>query len=154
MTPARLMLLAAVITLAGCASTPQASREADAEAKRFLSRPYAAVIYVYRDDFMSAEGASDDTVLHVGERLIGQTLPQTFFMFEVPEGEHVLSGVGRDTGTLRLDTRLGELYFVSLQIVGGTSIFRRVEPETGKRDIVRCCSLMENWVPGQRRLLL
>jgi hypothetical protein len=154
MRTARLALLVAMIALGGCATTPQASREADAEAKRFLARPYAAVIYVYRDDFMSAEGASNDTVLHVGERLIGQTLPQTFFMFEVPEGEHVLSGVGRDQGQLRLSTRLGELYFVSLQVVGGRSIFRQVEPETGKRDIVRCCSLMENWEPGQRRLQL
>jgi hypothetical protein len=33
------------------------------------------------------------------------------------------------------------------------SIFRRVEPETGKRDILRCCSLMENWEPGQRPFL-
>ena len=151
---ARLALLVAMIALAGCASTPQASRERDAEAKRFLSRPDAAVIYVYRNDFPTLGGeSSNDSVLYVNDRLIGATLPMTFFRFDVRAGEHLLRGVARDMGRLTLNTRDGELYFVSLQVVGGTSIFRRVEPETGMRDILRCCSLMENWEPGQRPLL-
>jgi len=151
---ARLALLVAMIALAGCASTPQASRERDAEAKRFLSRPDAAVIHVYRNDFPTLGGeSSNDSVLYVNDRLIGATLPMTFFRFDVRAGEHLLRGVARDMGRLTLNTRDGELYFVSLQVVGGTSIFRRVEPETGMRDILRCCSLMENWEPGQRPLL-
>ena len=151
---ARLALLVAMIALAGCASTPQASRERDAEAKRFLSRPDAAVIYVYRNDFPTLGGeSSNDSVLYVNERLIGATLPMTFFRFDVRAGEHMLRGVARDMGRLTLNTRDGELYFVSLQVVGGRSVFRLVDAETGMRDILRCCSLMENWEPGQRPLL-
>lgn len=150
---ARLALLVAMIAVAGCASTPQASRERDAEAKRFLARPDAAVICVYRDEFPGALGGSSDSVLYVGDRLIGATLPRTFFKFDVRAGEHVLRGFARDQGSLTLDTRDGELYFVSLQVVGGRSLFRRVDAETGKRDILRCCSLLENWEPGQRPLL-
>jgi len=151
---ARLALLVAMIALAGCASTPQASRERDAEAKRFLSRPDAAVIYVYRNDFPTLGGeSSNDSVLYVNERLIGATLPMTFFRFDVRAGEHLLRGVARDMGRLTLNTRDGELYFVSLQVVGGRSVFRLVDAETGMRDILRCCSLMENWEPGQRPLL-
>jgi len=151
---ARLALLVAMIALAGCASTPQASRERDAEAKRFLSRPDAAVIYVYRNDFPTLGGeSSNDSVLYVNDRLIGATLPMIFFRFDVRAGEHLLRGVARDQGRLTLNTRDGELYFVSLQVVGGRSVFRLVDAETGKRDILRCCSLMENWEPGQRPLL-
>jgi len=151
---ARLALLVAMIALAGCASTPQASRERDAEAKRFLSRPDAAVIYVYRNDFPTLGGeSSNDSVLYVNDRLIGATLPMTFFRFDVRAGEHLLRGVARDMGRLTLNTRDGELYFVSLQVVGGRSVFRLVDAETGMRDILRCCSLMENWEPGQRPLL-
>jgi len=151
---ARLALLVAMIALAGCASTPQASRERDAEAKRFLSRPDAAVIYVYRNDFPTLGGeSSNDSVLYVNDRLIGATLPMTFFRFDVRAGEHLLRGVARDQGRLTLNTRDGELYFVSLQVVGGRSVFRLVDAETGMRDILRCCSLMENWEPGQRPLL-
>ena len=147
------LLLAAALAVAGCASTPEASRERDAEAKRFESRPDAAVIYVYRSDFASTEMASDDTVLYVDGRLIGATLPLTFFRFDVREGVHLLHGYGHDQGRLTLETRAGQIYFVLLQPAGGVSDFRRVDAAAGKRDILRCCTLLETWVPGQRPLL-
>jgi hypothetical protein len=143
--------LLAVVLLAGCTSTPQATPERDAEAKRFETRPDAATIYVYRDEF--ATSPSDDTVLYVDDRLIGSTLPRTFFRFDVRAGERQLLGLGFDQGRLRIDTHDGELYFVSLRTAGGTSDFRLVAPETGKRDIRRCCALLENWAPDQRPLL-
>ena len=150
---ARTTLAVLILALAGCASTPQATPERDAEAKQFIARPDAATIYVYRDDFASAEPATDDTVLYADGRLIGATLPKTFFRFDVRAGEHLLHGFGYDQGNLKVDTRSGEIYFVSLQTTGGTSRFTLVKPETGKRDILRCCALLENWAPDQRPLL-
>lgn len=147
------MAFAAALWLSGCASTPEATPQRDAEAKQFIARPDAATIYVYRDDFMTDEAEMQDTVLYVDGRLIGATLPRTFFRFDVRAGEHLLHGYGYDQGTLKMETRSAELYFVSLQVMGGTSRFTLVEPETGKRDILRCCALMENWAPGQRPLL-
>jgi hypothetical protein len=41
----------------------------------------------------------------------------------------------------------------ALYVNVGTSRFRRHDPETGKREVLRCCALMENWTPGQRPLL-
>jgi hypothetical protein len=150
---ARLARVVAIVALAGCVSTPQGTLERDAEAKRFQARPDAAMIYVYRSDFASTEMASDDTVLYVDGRLIGATLPMTFFRFDVREGVHLLHGSGYDQGSLKLETRAGEIYFVLLLAAGGVSDFRRVDAETGKRDILRCCALLENWAPGQRPLL-
>ena len=149
----RLLTLAAATWLAGCAAVPQATVERDAEAKQFISRPDAATIYVYRDDFAAMDQATDETVLYVDSRLIGATLPATFFRFDGRAGEHLLHGYAYDQGSLKIDTRLGEIYFVSLQSTGGTSRFTLVKPETGKRDILRCCALLENWAPGQRTLL-
>ena len=150
---ARGALVVSILALAGCTSTPQASRERDAEAKEFNARPDAATIYVYRDDFAAEELSSQSPVLFVDGRLIGATLPGTFFRFDVRGGEHLLHGHGFDQGRLRLDTRSGEIYFVSLQAMGGVSRFTLVEPETGKQDILRCCSLLENWALGQRPFL-
>jgi hypothetical protein len=150
---ARTALAVLVLALAGCASTPQATAERDAEAKRFMARPDAATIYVYRDDFTVEEMDLQDTALYVDGRLIGGTLPKTFFRFDVRTGEHLLHGFAYDQGSLKVDTRSGEIYFVSLQVIGGTSRFTLVKPETGKRDILRCCALMENWAPDQRPLL-
>ena len=148
------ILAAAVLTLGGCTSVPQATGERDAEAKRFMARPDAATIYVYRDDFAAVEPATENnTVLYLDGRLIGATLPQTFFRFDVRAGEHLLHGYASDQGTLKMDTRSGEIYFVSLQVTGGTSRFALVKPETGKGDILRCCALLNNWAPGQRPFL-
>jgi hypothetical protein len=97
--------------------------------------------------------ASDDTVLYVDDRLIGSTLPLTYFRFEVREGVRLLHGTGHDQGTLKLETRAGEIYFVMLLAANGISDFRKVDAATGKRDIQRCCALLENWAPGQRPLL-
>lgn len=145
----RAALLLLLLALAGCTSTPQATPERDAEAKRFLSRADAAVIYVYRDETGTAL-ETDQTDLYVDDRLIGSTLPGSFFRFDVRAGVHLLHGYGYDQGKLKLDARNGEIYFVSLTTASGTSDFRLVAPETGKRDILRCCSLFENWAPGQR----
>ena len=147
------ILAAAVLALGGCASVPQATPERDAEAKQFIARFDAATIYVYRDDFAAVAPATDNTLLYLEGRLIGATLPKTFFRFDVRAGEHLLHGFGYDQGTLKIDTRLGEPVFVRLLVTNGTSYFARVSTETGKRDILRCCSLMENWARGQRPLL-
>lgn len=148
---ARLAGVVAIVALVGCASTPQATPERDAEAKEFNARHDAVVIYVYRIDLPAM--VWDNSVLLVDGRLIGATLPRTFFRFDVQEGVRVLHGSGRDQGRLSLETHLGEIYFVLLQVAGGVSDFRQVDAETGKRDILRCCSLMENWSPGQRPVL-
>lgn len=141
-----------VILLAGCASVPQASRERDAEAKRYLTHPNAATLYVYRNDF-PAGTASEDAVLHVDGRIIGTSLPGTYFRVDVRPGDRLLHGYGYDQGMLKVSTRSGEITFVSLNVMGGTSLFAVVSPEAGKREIARCCALMENWAPGQRPLL-
>lgn len=150
----RQILILIALALAGCTSTPEATRERDLEAKRFMASPDAAVLYVYRSEPGPVEPATEtNTVLYVDGRLIGTTVPQTFFRIEVQPGGHLLHGAGPDPGTLKLDTRPGELYFVSMHTNGEMSQFSLVNPEAGKQDILRCCSMLENWAPGQRPFL-
>lgn len=147
-----LPLLVLLLTiLAGCASTPQASRQRDAEAKQFTTHPATAAIYIYRTDFHSEDDG--DTVLYVDGRLIGATLPRTFFRVDVNPGTHQLNGMGPDQGSLRMETRPGRIYFVELKVVSGNSFFTVVELQLAQRTIGDCCEAMENWAPGQRPLL-
>lgn len=148
---ARAMLAVAMLALAGCASVPQATPERDAEAKRFITQADTAGIYVYRPDFLTAQ--MDDSVLYVGDRLIGANLPGTFFRIDVNAGVHVLRSVASGSSEIKINARAGELNFVLLNVSGGSSLLRLVGPEVGKRDILRCCALMENWAPGQRPFL-
>ena len=148
MRAAALLIIAAA--LSGCASTPQATTRRDAEAKQFTARPDNATLYVYRPD---RSPGGEDSVLYVDNRLIGSTLPATFFRVELRPGVHLLRGYGHDNGSLKVEARQGEPTFVALTVMDGDSRFSRVDAETGKRDIARCCALMENWTPGQRPLL-
>lgn len=145
--------LAAMVALAGCASVPHASRERDAEAKRFLTHPNAATLYVYRNDYPVGAQDLQDSDLYVDGRLIGATLSRTFFRIDLRPGRHVLYGYANDQGRLGIEARPGEIYFISLTVANGNSHFVRVSPETGKREIMRCCVMLENWTPGQRPLL-
>ncbi|MBI3937074.1 MAG: hypothetical protein HY323_08855 [Betaproteobacteria bacterium] len=144
--PAAILLLAA---LGGCASTPEATLERDARAKHFESNSYLAVIYIYRADW-TRQG--EDTVLMVNNRIIGTTLPASYFRIELWPGRHVIRGFGWDAGRLVLETEAGRVYFVALT-VGGSSHFTPVPPDIGRRAILACCGLLENWAPGQRPLL-
>lgn len=142
------VLLATLAALTGCASTPQASAERDAEAKQFGSAPATAAVYIYRNDT-----SEEDSVLWIDNRLIGSTLRRTFFKVNLAPGRHVLTGLAADNGRMVLETRPGEVYFVSLTVISGRSYFRPVPSELGQKTVSACCTLLENWAPGQRPLI-
>jgi hypothetical protein len=134
---------------AGCASTPQASRERDAQAKTFDTHPATAAIYVYRND----NAPEEESVLFVDGRLIGATLPRTYFRFNVRPGTHRLHGIGADTGNLVFEAHAGDIVFISLRVLNGISHFQPVSDAAGRESIRACCALLENWAPGQRPLI-
>jgi hypothetical protein len=144
---AYVVLALASALIAGCASTPEAPPVRDAQAKEFLTHPSASTIYVYRSPFNHLDA---DTVLYVDGRLIGATRPGTYFRLDVNPGRHVLHGNGIDLGEFQLDTRPGQVYFVSHAVNGGHSQYRLVPERVGQQDVVACCALLENWWPGQR----
>jgi hypothetical protein len=148
----RAFALALPLTLiaVGCASTPQASRERDADAKQFSTHPGSATLYVYRPD---SDGLDSDTVLWIDGKLIGATLPKAYFRVNLSPGKHTLNGMGHDNGTLSIETRPGELTFVAIRVAAGQTYFWQVPPEIGRKAIDRCCALLETWAPGQRPLL-
>jgi hypothetical protein len=145
-------VLAAVLNSAGCTSVPQASRERNAEAQRYMTHPQTATLYVYRDDF-AGDIRENNSVLYVDGRIVGATLPGGYFRIDVRPGRRTLHGDGPDQGRITVDAPASEITFVVLNVAGGTSHFRQVAPGTGKRDLARCCVLLENWAPGQRPLL-
>jgi len=145
--------LVAAFALAGCASTPLASAARDAEAKLFVSQPAVATIYIYRPATSPDIENEVDTTLWMDGRLIGTTLPRTFFLIHAAPGLHLFNGIGLDNGRLRLEVRPGEIYFVRLQVTAGQSRLEPVDPVQGRQELSACCVLLENWRPGQRPLL-
>lgn len=142
--------LVAALVLGSCASTPEAGPERDAEAKQFNTHPDAATIYVYRSPHNRIDS---DSVLYIDGRLIGSTVPGTYFRIDTVPGHHVLHGVGVDVGYFGIDARPGQLYFVSLDVVGGHSNFRLVREDLARERVRACCAMLEVWAPNQRPFL-
>ena len=138
------------LLVAACTSTPQASRQDDAAAKEFVTHPSASTIYVYRSPFNHYDA---DSVLYINGRLVGQTLPGAYFRIDAVPAQNVLHGTGIDIGQITIDTRPGEIYFVSLDVLAGHSRFQLVSDRIGQERVRACCALLENWAPGQRPLL-
>jgi len=101
----------AIFALAGCASTPQATPERDAEAKRFMPIAGEATIYLYRPDFPTYD--QNDPAIYVDDRLIGAMLAGTFFRFPASPGTRVIRSHGQDAGDLKIEARSGELHFAT-----------------------------------------
>lgn len=135
------------LLLAACTSTPQATPDRDAQAKEFMTHPGASTIYVYRSPF---NHLADDSVLYMDGRLIGRTLPGAYFRIDTVPGRHVLHGTGQDIGQFILETRPEQIYFVSLEMLGGHSQYQLVSGPTAQARVRACCALLENWAPGQR----
>jgi len=149
-TSALTLLLA---LLGGCASTPEAPPGSDADAKRFETAPNAAIIYLYRP---RTPGGDAPSTIWVDGRLIGETLPTTFFRVAVRPGHNRISASGNDMGRLDIDTEADGVYFVEMQVLGetqgaSTTIFRSVKPDIGKASVLHCCAMLETWRPGQSR---
>jgi len=148
-------LAACALLLCGCTATPEASRDSDADAKRFDSAPGSAIVYLYRADSPDNRGF---TTLWLDGRLIGEITPASYFRVSVRPGKNALTAYAGDNGRLEFETRSDGVYYVAISVRGGYgaqgSTFSLVSPEMGREQILRCCSLLETWKPGQTRMPL
>lgn len=150
-----LIVLCAVALCAACASTPQATPERDAEARRFEPVTREAVIYIYRPG-ITLGGA--ETTLWVDNRLVGSSLPGTFFRVIALPGRNVIDTSPPDTGRIEINTQGNDVTFVEMNTLGGfadspSTTFRVVDPEEAKAAIAYCCWMLETWRYNQPRLL-
>jgi hypothetical protein len=137
--------------LAGCSTTPEASREKDADAKRFEPAMRAATIYLYRPDIRGGVAT-----IWIDNRLVGQSVSGTYFRVPVRAGRNVINASGSDLGRIELETKEEGVYFVEMRVRGedegsSTTVFRSVVTDAGQKAIAQCCTLLETWRPGQPR---
>ena len=154
-TSAAVFSLAAALLCWACTSTPEATPERDRWAKEFEPVVRDSVIYVYRPD---PPGTMAVTDLFVNQRLVGSSLPGTYFRIPVLPGRNRLETFAAHGEPIDIVTRGNDVVFVELQnhsAQEGTPNmrFRIVPPERGKAAIRACCSRLETWRQDQPRLL-
>jgi len=148
-------IVIAALLSAACASTPEATPARDAEAKEFEPVTRDAVIYVYRP---GPALSGPETTLWVDRRLVGASLPGTYFRVIVLPGRSLIDTSPPDTGRIELGTAGNDVTFVEMRTLGapdGTpqTHFRIVPPETARAAIRACCTRLEVWRPDQPRIL-
>ena len=150
-----LIALGTVALCAACASTPQATPEPEAEAKRFEPVTREAVIYIYRPGVALS---GPETTLWVDNRLVGASLPGTFFRVIALPGRNVIDTSPPDSGRIAITTRGNDVTYVEMITEGGftdspKTRFRVVPDEQAKATIARCCWMLETWRHNQPRLV-
>lgn len=96
-----------------------------------------AVIYLVRDypDFTEVQAS-----VHLDDAVALKTYPGTYYRWEVPPGEHRIRGAAFDTGSIRVVTEPGNLYFVQQRVtrffMGNPNSYFQVVPEPAGRAVV------------------
>jgi hypothetical protein len=131
--------LIGTLTLAGCATVPMASMEQDSAAKGFATPPDLSRIYLYRNK--SFGGAIPLTVSLDGKTM-GQTGPNTYFVWDVSPGEHTVTSYSEDVSTLNLTTAPGRAYYIWQEVKRGLwsaqSQLQEVDEATGRSGVLEC----------------
>ena len=148
----RLVLLCLCALLAACVATPQGPSVQNATDERFEPVPGQAVLYIYR------LGLNNNVlVIQANGRTLGESLPGTYFRVVAPPGEQIVQGVDSDQGKIQLSVPAGGIGYVRNDPYGGLSEmqsrFTIIPAGVAQKEILGCCSLLDNYAPGQRRLL-
>jgi hypothetical protein len=134
-----MLLLVALLVLQGCASVPMTSMSEDASAKEFKLDPDKSSIYVYRNENF---GSAITMTVSMDGRVAGQTGPKTYFLFQVPPGEHEVGSIAENNVNLKLKTEAGKVYYVWQEVKMGfwmaRSVLHEVDEETARKAIAEC----------------
>ena len=124
--------------LSGCASINKAPAAQDAEAKSFAPNANFSQVYVYRNETL---GAALSMPVTVDGKLAGNTGPNSFFKFDLPEGKHTITSQG-DESKLEIDTKKNHSYYIWQEVkmgaFSGGSKLQLVDEAKGKAGVKEC----------------
>lgn len=129
----------AIVILSGCASVPMASLEEDTMAKTFKVDPDKSLIYLYRNESM---GGAIKIPVTLNGKMMGQTAPKTYFVWNVTPGKQEISCIGESTAVLAIDARPGRAHYVWQEMKMGMWAARcalaEVDEQVGKQAVNEC----------------
>jgi len=136
-----LILLCAMIagTLAGCASVPMASTEADSSAKQFQPAKGYSNIYVYRNETF---GAAIAMTVSLDGKVMGKTGAQTYFLWVVAPGKHEITSHTENTSRITIDAKEGRNHYVWQEVKMGMwqpgSELHEMSEQEGRKGVLEC----------------
>jgi hypothetical protein len=148
------VVLVVLSHLVGCAGVPLATREEDARAKSLLPQADTSLVYLYRS---GGSGGAGLMTIELDGVLVGETAPDTFFLWEVPPGEHVIKATNslNDYSTLAFLTQPGSVHYVWQEVKLGASLARpflqQVDPRQGEEAVNDCRLIRAFYEPREEQ---
>ena len=134
----KLLLIASLLVLGGCAGIVKAPAHLDNQAKEFKSNPDYSQVFLYRNEIL---GAAISMAVTVDGQLAGTTGPNSYFKFDLPAGNHTFTSQGGKS-VLTVETEVGELYFIWQEVKMGMfaagSQLHLVSASQGKSGVLSC----------------
>ena len=125
--------------LGGCASVQMASDTEDMAAKKFVTKPDAGRLYIYRNESM---GAAIKMPVSIDGQIVGETASKTYLLLDVKPGAHVIRSHTENTPTLNINAEAGKLYFIWQEVKMGLmqagSALHQVEQLQGRDGVLEC----------------
>lgn len=137
----KLLLVATLVTLTGCASVPMASKDQDSASKTFKAPPSnLSGIYIYRN---SSFGGASKKRVSIDNVVIGSSAKYTFFHKLITPGEHTISTESEfGDNSIQVKTAPGKNYFFHQYIKMGAfsagANIEAVSEEDGKEGVLEC----------------
>ena len=135
----RITIFASTLLIIGCASVPMAPPAEDRMAKTMNVPRGKALIYVYRNEVFGA--AIKLNVLFNG-KLIGATVAQSYYLFEVSPGTANVISLAEYPTEMNLDVEANQKYFLWQEVKLGTwqtgSALHRVSETEGLKGVNEC----------------
>jgi len=131
------------LTLWGCATVPMASVEEDLRVKNLAPPPDAALIYLYRNEFAGYAIHMDVSLDGIPA---GQTVWDSFMVWEVSPGQHYLLSHAENDSMIPLFVQPGRRYFVWQEVKMGLFMARselQLVPEPKGLSGVNDCKLVQ-----------
>lgn len=133
------LTLGALLALAGCATVPLASPQADEEGKRFDPPGQGAgVLYIYRTGWFASARTVD---VGVPNGFHAKLALNTYFRLEGPPGPVEIDCKADNTAGNQFNINLGEIHYIEVVMhagmLGPTCSVDEVPPQTGQAAIMK-----------------
>ena len=135
-----LIFIVCIVWLTGCATTQMIKPETPPE---LTAAPDSALLVIVRDSFL---GGAIVFWNYLDGKFIGETMGKTYFVTQVPPGEHYVVSATENTGIAHLNFEAGKHYFLRQGIAMGlwrarTSGFYPMTSEEAHAAVKNCTYL-------------
>lgn len=132
--------LALLLAASGCATVQMASKQSDAAAKAFTSRPDAANLYVYR---ASSFGLAVKYPVILDGKMLGELPGSTFILVGVAPGQHSVLVTAENNKTLQFTAEAGKNVYIKVTPAMGffsanANLYLMADENEARQDVAGC----------------